>query len=199
MLELIGLSIARGGREIVRNLDFKFEAGRITGLVGSNGSGKSTLLAALAGDLAFSGEIKYLGRAYRDLEFGEFRKMRAVLLQELEINFPISVREYLTMAKSDISSEQMEAVLHEVGALELADQKITELSKGQLQRVEIAAVIAQDASVLLLDEPFSAQDAASIKRLSKLFKDLAKAGKSVIIASHIEGASGKLFARTLAL
>ena len=199
MLELIGLSIARGGREIVRDLDFKFEAGRITGLVGANGSGKSTLLAALAGDLAFSGEIKYLGRAYRDLEFGEFRKMRAVLLQELEINFPISVREYLTMAKSDISSEQMEAVLHEVGALELADQKITELSKGQLQRVEIAAVIAQDASVLLLDEPFSAQDAASIKRLSKLFKDLAKAGKSVIIASHIEGASGKLFARTLAL
>ena len=199
MLELIGLSIARGGREIVRDLDFKFEAGRITGLVGANGSGKSTLLAALAGDLAFTGEIKYLGRAYRDLEFGEFRKMRAVLLQELEINFPISVREYLTMAKSDISSEQMEAVLHEVGALELADQKITELSKGQLQRVEIAAVIAQDASVLLLDEPFSAQDAASIKRLSKLFKDLAKAGKSVIIASHIEGASGKLFARTLAL
>ena len=65
MLELSGVSVARGGSAVISNLDFNFEPGRCTGIFGANGSGKSTLLAALAGDLPFAGEIRFLGRAYK--------------------------------------------------------------------------------------------------------------------------------------
>ena len=184
MIELKDFSLTRGDKDLISNLNFQFKAGKCYGLVGANGSGKSSLLAAIAGDLPYQGEINYLGRELSNLEFGEFNRYRAVLLQDLTIEYPITVNEFLELAGSN-TLEEVDKALSDVGALDLKNELITTLSKGQSQRVQIAATFIQNSSVFLLDEPFSAQDNESVKRLSKLFKNLAKNGKTLIIASHI--------------
>lgn len=197
MIELKDFSLSRGNRSLIKNLNYRFKAGTCYGLVGENGSGKSSLLAAIAGDLPYTGQITYLGRELRTLQFGEFNKYRSVLLQDLTIDYPIQVREFLELARLGLSEAELDSALERVGASELKDQLITKLSKGQLQRVEIAAALIQDAALFLLDEPFSAQDSGSIKRLSKLFKELSKKGKTLIIASHIKTATGTLYKEVL--
>lgn len=177
MLKVNNLTLSRSGRNICRGVTFELLPGEVLQLSGPNGAGKSSIVLAIAGNLGIvSGEIKFNGRL-------------GVLLQNIELDFAITVREFLLMAspKADIS-----AAINALHLSELVDQRITEISMGQLQRVELAQLLLQDPDIFILDEPFSAQDDENVSLIFGILQQLKARGKSLLLISHIDNEIGDL-------
>lgn len=187
MISLNQISVCREDQEVISDFSANFESGTITAIIGPNGSGKSTLLMAIAGDLpAATGQITLNGQKLAEYEISELAKLRSVVQQQPIFNLGFSVREVLAMARFAGSTAESEAAaLTELAIIELANRKVTELSGGERERVAIALALAVDAPVLLLDEPFAAQDGESRDRIIELLKRLAKSGKTIILVVHL--------------
>ena len=187
MISIKSISVAREDNPVIKEFSAEFEAGTITAIIGPNGSGKSTLLLALAGDLPIaSGEILINGSALSKFAALELAKIRSVVLQQPTFNLAFTVREVLQMARLAGSTPASESqALIDLAITDLVDRKVTELSGGEKQRVAIALALSIDAPVLLLDEPFAAQDVASTKRVIDLLQKAAKSGKTVILVAHL--------------
>jgi iron complex transport system ATP-binding protein len=179
MITIDQLSIIRDGQSVFANYSAQIPAGSITVIVGNNGSGKSTLLAAIAGDIApDSGTIR-IDETYPALVSAkELANLRSMAMQNQEFNLGFTVRQVIEMAGP------AESVMQALELSEIADRLVTTLSGGEAQRVAIAQAIAQDAPVLLLDEPLSAQDLQSRGRIIKLLQDLAESGRTVVVVAH---------------
>ena len=187
MISLNQISVCREDQEVISDFSANFESGTITAIIGPNGSGKSTLLMAIAGDLPVAtGQITLNGQKLAEYEISELAKLRSVVQQQPIFNLGFSVREVLAMARfAGSTSESETAALTELAIIELANRKVTELSGGERERVAIALALAVDAPVLLLDEPFAAQDGESRDRIIELLKRLAKSGKTIILVAHL--------------
>lgn len=187
MISLNQISVCREDQEVISDFSANFESGTITAIIGPNGSGKSTLLMAIAGDLPVAtGQITLNGQKLAEYEISELAKLRSVVQQQPIFNLGFSVREVLAMARFAGSTTESEAAaLTELAIIELANRKVTELSGGERERVAIALALAVDAPVLLLDEPFAAQDGESRDRIIELLKRLAKSGKTIILVAHL--------------
>lgn len=167
-----------------------FVAGSLTAIVGPNGAGKSTLLAALAGLRRLTN-----GKIERN---GDLNKPGAVAflaqLSGINSDFPLSVLEVVALGawarvgalgKVDQHERQaIEQALAQVGLRGFEDRLVDELSVGQLQRVLFARLIVQDAPVILLDEPFSALDAATTRDLLGVIARWHSEGRTVIAVLH---------------
>lgn len=187
MISLNQISVWREDQEVISDFSANFESGTINAIIGPNGSGKSTLLMAIAGDLpAATGQITLNGQKLAEYEISELAKLRSVVQQQPIFNLGFSVREVLAMARfAGSTSESETAALTELAIIELANRKVTELSGGERERVAIALALAVDAPVLLLDEPFAAQDGESRDRIIELLKRLTKSGKTIILVAHL--------------
>ena len=161
-------------------------------LVGPNGSGKSTLLKVAAGLLpTVSGTIQVFGQpvghAYAHVAYLPQRG-------ELDWKFPISLRKlvltgrYVHLGWLRLPSREDWAIADRAIArmrlTDLAERQISELSGGQQQRALIARAIAQDADLLLLDEPLNAVDAATREVVSEVLAELQQHGKTTVVATH---------------
>jgi iron complex transport system ATP-binding protein len=179
MITLNEITIVRDGREIIYRYSEQIPAGSITVITGPNGSGKSTLLAAIAGDIApDKGTITIDGLHPILTPPLALSKIRAMAKQNQFYSLGFSVREVIEMAGN---ADEILTVL----ALEhLADRAVTTLSAGEAQRVSIAQAIAQNTPVLILDEPFAAQDNENRKRIIDLLKKLAEDGVTVVVVAH---------------
>lgn len=170
---------------------FTTRCGRSLALIGPNGAGKSTLLKTLAGLLPLdSGRVLWRGSALtkssRELAYLPQR-------EEVDWRFPITVRGLVEMGRfpnlglwKSFDRHDHEIVERALQAMELADlqdRQISELSGGQQQRTFIARALAQEAHVLLLDEPFTGLDRSAVEALRRLLRELTVEGR-LIIASH---------------
>ena len=183
MITIDEITIVRDGREIIYDYSEQIPAGSITAIVGPNGCGKSTLLAAIAGDIAPNKGTITIDDVHPILTSpAQLARMRAVAIQNQSYSLGFTVRQIIEMAGS--SDEVMKAL--ELTAL--ADRLVTTLSGGESQRVSIATAIAQQAPVLLLDEPLSAQDVGSRKRIIELLQKLAESGITVVVVAHSDEA-----------
>jgi iron complex transport system ATP-binding protein len=187
MISIKSISVARDGTQVVGEFSAEFMAGTITAIIGPNGSGKSTLLLAMAGDLPIaSGEILINGSALSRFSALELAKLRSVVLQQPTFNLAFTVREVMEMARLAGSTPASESQsLIDLSITDLRDRKVTELSGGEKQRVAIALALSIDAPILLLDEPFAAQDVESTERIIKLLQKAAKNGKTIILVAHL--------------
>lgn len=180
-------------REIraLEHISLDTECGRSLALIGPNGAGKSTLLKTLAGLLPIAhGHIHW-----RDKPLTTSSHELAYLPQrgDIDWNFPITVRGLVEMGRypnlgwwkkySRHDLEIVERALSSMNLLDLQDRQISALSGGQQQRVFIARALAQEAHVLLLDEPFTGLDKPAQETLHQLFGELTKEGR-LLIASH---------------
>ncbi|HEY8275633.1 MAG TPA: ABC transporter ATP-binding protein [Methyloceanibacter sp.] len=205
MKSIIGFSDLTLGYDrhpAVHHIDGEVERGEMLALVGPNGGGKSTLLKSIIGELKpLEGHIQ-LGIDRRDI---------AYLPQQIEIDrsFPISVNDCVALGlwrnigtSRGVSPKQARAVvaaLHALGLEQLARRPIGALSGGQFQRVLFARLLLQDASLILLDEPFRAVDQATITDLIALIRRWHKEGRTIIAALHDLGQVRANFPRTLLL
>lgn len=187
MIEISHLSVFRGKREIITDFSATIPAASITAITGANGSGKSTLLAALAGDLEYqSGEIKYSSQELRTISLEDQSKIRSVVLQNQSYWLSFTAREVISMGQDQESIARLESILDLLDMKAFADQAVTTLSGGQSQRVEIARALIRDTPVYLLDEPLSAQDAQSKKRIISYLEAMRDQGKTILVIAHID-------------
>lgn len=179
MITINEITVVRDGREIIKGYSELIPAGSITIILGPNGSGKSTLLAAIAGDIApREGSITIDERDPQLSSARDLAAIRAMAVQNQFYTLGFTVRQVIEMAgPSDYVMEKLELTA-------IANRQVTTLSGGESQRVSLAQAIAQNASVLLLDEPFSVQDVDSRTRIIDLLKTLAESGTTIVVVAH---------------
>lgn len=174
------------------DINFELTTGKMIGIIGPNGAGKSTLMKAMLGLIKYAtGEIKFSGQPLKNR-----RKQITYVKQKVDqdLNFPIQVKDVVMMglyhemglfklAKKG-HKEKVKAALTQVDMLPFENRQISELSGGQLQRVFIARVIAQDADYIFLDEPFTGVDVESEEKIMATLKDLQAKGKTILMVHH---------------
>ncbi|WP_030156446.1 heme ABC transporter ATP-binding protein [Glycomyces sp. NRRL B-16210] len=188
-----GLGVTLGGKQVLRGIDLDVRAGEVLSLVGPNGAGKSTLLAALSGDLdARDGEVALWDRPIDDWTPLDIARRRAVLPQAHRVSFPFNVRDVVEMGRAPWTGtgrgaedeERVADALALTEADEFADRAFTSLSGGEQARVMLARVVAQDAGLVLLDEPTAALDLRHQELVGRLCRELAAEGRAVVIVLH---------------
>lgn len=192
-LEVANLSVRYREVSALEDVSFATECGKCVALVGPNGAGKSSLLKALAGiHRPCGGRILWRGRP---LTKSSHELAYLPQREDVDWSFPITVRGLVEMGRypnlgwwRKFSTHDREIVERALAAMELnsvAGRQISALSGGQQQRAFIARALAQEAHVLLLDEPFTGLDQPSQENLRRLFRELAREGR-LLIASHHE-------------
>jgi iron complex transport system ATP-binding protein len=190
------LRLAAGGRTLVQDLDWQVQAGECWSIIGRNGAGKSTLMRTLAGLRApDGGGVEIDGRPLAAWPPDELARRRAYLAQSRHDAFAYSVIETVLSARHPYhggryweGSDDRAAALQALAAMEvdrLAARDVRTLSGGERQRVAIAALLAQDTPLLLLDEPANALDLAHQVQVMGLLARLCRAqGKTVVMIGH---------------
>ncbi|WP_022939962.1 ATP-binding cassette domain-containing protein [Psychromonas hadalis] len=190
------LSFSRNERLLFDNLDFEFERGKITAILGPSGIGKTTLLKLIGGQLPVdSGEILFNGQAIHNcsekVRYQARQKMgmlfqSGALFNELSVfeNVAFPLREHFKLDEALLSTLVL-MKLEAVGLRGAKDLKPIELSGGMARRVALARAIALDPELIMYDEPFTGQDPISMNVLLKLVKQLnTTLGLTSIIVSH---------------
>ncbi|MBE3576382.1 MAG: heme ABC transporter ATP-binding protein [Limnochordales bacterium] len=198
LLEAVEMQVELAGRRILSDISLTLHRGELVGIVGPNGAGKSTLLRALAGLLApAGGECVLEGRPLRQYSRRMLARRLAFVPQQPDFRFELTVREVVALGRfphqsfwGGESKADREAVcwaLEETGLLALAERPVTALSGGEQQRVALAQALAQQPSVLLLDEPTAHLDLNHQAELMALLDRLRRGGKlgvGVLIVLH---------------
>lgn len=195
VMELRGLGFSYPSGPVLQDLDLTIRPGRFYAIVGPNGSGKTTLLDLLCGNKTpNAGTVQLNGRELSDYRRRELARQLSLVPQEFGIDFPFTVREVVAMGRhphiprfSRPSRDDNRAVDRAMAAMDLdryAATFVTHLSGGEKQRVVLARAMAQDTSVLLMDEPVSQLDIRHSLMVLGLARNLAAQGRIVVAVMH---------------
>lgn len=192
------LTLSVGSRVLVQDLNWMVNAGECWCVIGRNGAGKTTLLRSLAGLLKLpkgAGEIGINARALEYWPLAELAKLRAYLPQGRNDAFAYRAIETVLAARhpyhdgnyweSEQDLQSAHAALTELDVADLAQRDVRSLSGGERQRVALAALLAQDAQCMLLDEPTNALDLSHQISVMELIAQCHRSHhKTVIMVSH---------------
>lgn len=162
----------------------------ITGLVGPNGAGKSTFMKVMVGELRpHRGTIRVLGHepfANRGLyrELGFCPQQDALYENQTGRDFVRDLLRLTGYGKSEATKRATDA-MERVGLADAMDRQVSDYSKGMRQRTRLAQSIAHDPRLIIADEPLTGLDPIARRQVLELFQELAAAGKSVILSSHV--------------
>ena len=195
ILRVAGISAGYGEKAVLRHMEFTLCAGECAALLGPNGSGKTTLLRAISGVLApQAGSIELMGRPLTALQPRERARMVAVVPQRGQLPQGLTARQMVLLGRfahlgwlgaySREDYAAADSALDETGAAPLAHRRLTELSGGELQRVLLARALAQQSTLLLLDELAAGLDWARMVELFDLLERRRAAGACVLMAVH---------------
>lgn len=192
MLEIKNLCTGYDNKEIIKNINFNVKRGENLCIVGPNGCGKSTLLKSIANILEYKGSIKIDGKEVNTLNRLELAKKIGLMSQITQMYFPYTVYDTVSLGRyayskgafARLSDEDIEIIvdsMKKVGVYEIKDKMITELSGGQLQRVFLARVFAQNPDVILLDEPTNHLDFKHQIELLENLTDWVKNNNKIVV------------------
>lgn len=198
--EVCSVSHVVQGKKILDEVNCVFFPGKLTAILGPNGAGKSTLLRLLSGELPpTSGRIKLLGEELSKLSTRDLAMRRALMRQNVEVNFPLTSAEIVSMGilsrgafgSCSVNDPDVERFLSLVDMVPFADQDVRALSGGEKQRVLLARALIQvrnctleDPRALLLDEPTAALDLEHQHKTMRLAANFAARGCSVVVVLH---------------
>lgn len=205
-VEVRDLAVRRNGQALLEGVSFSLQPGEDLAVVGPNGAGKTTLLSVIAGLIRpSSGEVRVFGQPPgQHLCLGYLPQH-----SQAEWNFPATVLDVVLMGRVGQAGllgrltredrHRAEEALHRVGLASLSHRPIRELSGGERQRMLLARALAQDAKILLLDEPLAGLDAPSQDAFLRLLRDLSSQGLTVLVALHELDLVAQFFSRALLL
>ncbi|MGQ3671141.1 manganese/iron ABC transporter ATP-binding protein [Xanthobacter sp. TB0136] len=199
----------RNGHTALRNASFEIPTGTITALVGVNGSGKSTLFKTIMGfQQSARGSVSILGMSVREA-LGRNIVAYVPQSEEVDWTFPVLVEDVVMMGRYGHMNmlriprakdrEMVDAALARVNMSEFRTRQIGELSGGQKKRVFLARALAQDARVILLDEPFTGVDVKTEDAIIALLKSLRDEGRVMLVSTHNLGSVPEFCDRTVLL
>jgi iron complex transport system ATP-binding protein len=190
------ITVRFGEREVLRDVSMSAEAGSIVALLGPNGAGKTTLLRACNGTVPIvSGHIELDGSQVADLSRREIAKNIAVVAQENETKFPVTVFEFVLAGRfargaafgweTPADKEAAERALSLCDLSDFGDRFMNELSGGERQRVVLARALAAETRILLLDEPTANLDLSHQGLMLKLVRERCTTlGAAAIVITH---------------
>jgi zinc transport system ATP-binding protein len=188
LIDAADVSVVLGGRAVLERVALQVDGGETVALIGPNGAGKTTLLRVLLGLLPYQGRVYVLGKPPERLTRAD-RQQIGYVPQALQFDrsMPLLARELLwaMLGERFHNRAAMQGVLAAVDAAHLLDKPIRTLSGGELQRVVIAAALAQQPKLLLLDEPATGIDVGVRVQFYELIERLrAEQGMGILIVSH---------------
>ncbi|MEM1118732.1 MAG: ABC transporter ATP-binding protein [Bacteroidota bacterium] len=188
------LSVSLDGRRVLSGLAFAVEPGERVALVGPNGAGKTTLLRAITGLIPYEGRLALHGREVRVWPPRERARAVALVRQQADLAVDFTVAEVVafgraphlgwTEALRPADRDRVEGALDALDLSALAGRPVTQLSGGEQQRTLLAQALAQDAPLLLLDEPTAHLDVRHQLDLMARVAALSASGKTVVAAVH---------------
>ena len=196
MLNVQNITVNYGAKSIVRDVSLRLEAGEIIALLGANGAGKTTLLKSLNGALtAAMGEVLLNGESIQNFSRREVARKIAVIAQETETKFPVSVLEFVLAGRfahgAAFGWETETDLRAALDCLDSCDLKgdenrlMNQLSGGERQRAVLARALATEAEILLLDEPTANLDLAHQALMFRLINDRCRNhGAAAIVITH---------------
>jgi len=184
-VEVSNVSKSFNGQYVVRDISFDIKPGEVFGLIGPNGAGKTTIIRMLLDILRpDSGEIKILDSGiledvknnigYLPEERGLYRRMTVM-----------GTLMYLGALKNKQSKKRTLELLEKMDMLKHKNMRISELSKGMQQKIQIIATISHDPQLIILDEPFSGLDPVNMRLVKDLILELSREGRTILISTHM--------------
>lgn len=180
-----GLTVSRGGPDVLHNLDFAIDEGRVTGLLGPSGCGKTTLMRAIVGtQIIRAGRLMVLGRPAGDPTLRGsigYATQSAAVYTDLTVGE--NLRYFATLVRAPAAD--VDRVLAQVDMTAFANRSAGNLSGGQRSRVSLAIALLGKPKLLVLDEPTVGLDPVLREELWRLFAELAATGISLLVSSHV--------------
>ena len=192
--------LSRADRDVLRGVNARFEAGKVTAIVGPSGAGKTSLLRCLNRlEEPSSGTVLLDDRDIREIEPTELRR-RVGMVFQMPVLFEGGVKANLTYGLHDVAEEDLLRAIREAGLKdEFLKRDSSALSVGQAQRVCVARCLVRRPEVLLMDEPTSALDKDAAARIESLVTTLARHGLTIILVTHNLGQARKVADEALLL
>jgi len=185
LIHASNLLLQRGNRQLLSGLSFSIQSGQITVILGPNGAGKSSLLLALAGLIPADGELLLNRAAIAGYKRSELARQIAWQGELPPTEFGLTVKQRLLLAYGDGDGDRDISVATfamEIDAL--LNRPLAELSSGERQRVELAALMLREVPIWLLDEPTAHLDLKHQARCLKMMKNQAAAGRAIVTVLH---------------
>lgn len=198
ILSVNSLSKYYGSLKAVNEISFQVKRGQVYGILGPNGSGKTTTLGILTGILKErNGNFEWFGKPLN----GESKRKIGTILETPNFYPYLSGRKNLKITSliKNAKKERISEVLDFVGLSHNPRQSFKKYSLGMKQRLAIASAILNDPEVLILDEPTNGLDPSGIIEIREMIMELAKQGKTILLASHLLDEVQKVCTHTLIL
>ncbi|HEX2944774.1 MAG TPA: ATP-binding cassette domain-containing protein [Clostridia bacterium] len=194
LLTVTNLNYGINDKQILKNIDLSASKGEFIGLIGPNGAGKTTLLKCVDGIYKGTGRIEIGGAELGSMNSREIADKVAMLHQDTSVTFPFTVLDVVLMGRYHLLGrfkaerpsdyEAARRYMEYTDTLELEDRSVNTLSGGERQRVLLAKALAQEAGLILLDEPSASLDIAYEEQTFRYSAELCRNGKTVIAAVH---------------
>lgn len=186
MIEVRNISKTLKGNQVLKDISYIFENGKIYGIYGYNGCGKTMFLRSIAGLLVLDqGQVIIDGKElHKDVSFPD---STGIVIEHMELlpNYTaLENLKILSKIKKTANDDDMKEALVKVGLQPDSSKKVKKFSLGMKQRLNIAQAIFEGQKILLLDEPTNAIDEKGIELIYNLLRSLRNQGATIIIASH---------------
>ena len=182
-MNLSDLTVKRGGCTLLSDLSCHFNAGEVVVVLGPNGAGKSSLLLAVAGLIPTTGTIELAGKPLANYGRDELSRSIAWQGDLPPTEFGLTVRQRLELAAGE-DAEPLESTASAMDIAPLLQRPLGELSSGERQRTELAALMLRDMPIWLLDEPTAHLDLKHQIHCINMLKAQRKRGRAIITVLH---------------
>jgi ABC-type polar amino acid transport system ATPase subunit len=207
ILTMDSLCKSFGRLQVLRDIDLRVRDGEVVALIGASGSGKSTLLRCVNRlEAPTSGAVRFRDREVTPANLNAVRREIGMVFQRFNLFPHLTALENVTLAPRRVlgvpareAERQGRALLEQVKLAAKSDSYPGELSGGQQQRVAIARALALRPALLLFDEPTSALDPELVGEVLEVMRDLAREGRTMLIATHEMGFAREVAGRILFL
>lgn len=193
MIRCESINVKISGKTILQDVALKFPENSIAVIIGKNGSGKTTLLRAIAGAVKYSGKISIEDKDIKNIKISELSKIVSIMPQVLPLPH-VKVNDIVSFGRnpytgfSGVLGEQDKDVVNNcikrADIVDISEKYTDEISGGERRKVFFAMLLAQDTSVMLLDEPTANLDASYSRKMMRMITDCKENGKTVVLVLH---------------